>query len=165
MNPSLFDPLHQEMGILNWRHNCGFANMDAPSPQKCGEKRKLGVMDELSCSSCSSSSPHKRKSDELSSSSSTSTHKQRLGIVGAELARRDCHCGFCDTLIPRGSPRIIKVQYHAPGAYVRNNGEKTGVNSGGIMPLYLHPQCAWTAMTVTSKAVTCSGCGDNLNGE
>ena len=158
----------QEMGILNWRHNCGFANMDAPSPQKCGEKRKLGVMDELSSSSCSSShhSPQKRKSEELSSSSSTSTHKQRLGIVGAELARRDCHCGFCDTLIPRGSPRIIKVQYHAPGAYVRNNGEKTGVNSGGIMPLYLHPQCAWTAMTVTSKnGVTCSGCGGNLNGE
>ena len=163
----------QEMGILNWRHNCGFANMDAPSPQKCGEKRKLGVMDELSSSSCSSSqhSPQKRKSEELSSSSSTSTHKQRkpapkLGIVGAELARRDCHCGFCDTLIRRGSPRIIKVQYHAPGAYVRNNGEKTGVNSGGIMPLYLHPQCAWTAMTVTSKnGVTCSGCGENLNGE
>ena len=68
------------------------------------------------------------------------------------------HCGWCDTQIQQGSPRVVKHQYHAPGGFVRNNGAARGVNPGGMMDLYLHPQCAWTHQKVSRREQACSGC-------
>ena len=88
--------------------------------------------------------------------------RERCGVVRVEAAKTGRgHCGWCDTLIAQGAPRVVKRQYHGPGDYVRNNGASTGRNSGGVQDLFLHPQCAWTHLT-SSRRATCACCGAGL---
>ena len=72
------------------------------------------------------------------------------------------YCGFCDTPIEKGSPRVAHRIYHASGNFVRNNGDKSGYNPGGEMDLYVHPSCAFH-QRCTKKRTTCKGgCRGNI---
>ena len=92
------------------------------------------------------------------------TEAPKVGVVRVEKATTGKgHCGWCDTPIELGSPRVVKHQYHQPGKYSRNNGESTGYNPGGFQDLFLHPQCAWHVMCVGGKTrPRCSMCGGEL---
>jgi hypothetical protein len=82
----------------------------------------------------------------------------KLGVVCVDRALTPrSHCGWCDTVIEQGAPRVEKRQFHAAGRYSRNNGETEGYTHGGVLRLYLHPQCAWAAV-LAKRDTTCSGC-------
>jgi hypothetical protein len=53
------------------------------------------------------------------------------------------HCAWCDTLIEKGTPRVVRAFYHAPGAFSRDNGAAVGYNSGGLQDEFMHAQCAF----------------------
>ena len=53
------------------------------------------------------------------------------------------HCAWCDTLIAKGTPRVARAFFHAPGHYSRNNGATTGYNPGGLQDEYMHAQCTF----------------------
>eukprot|EP00751_Fragilariopsis_kerguelensis_P049074 CAMPEP_0171036418 /NCGR_PEP_ID=MMETSP0736-20130129/41488_1 /TAXON_ID=186038 /ORGANISM="Fragilariopsis kerguelensis, Strain L26-C5" /LENGTH=290 /DNA_ID=CAMNT_0011481385 /DNA_START=332 /DNA_END=1204 /DNA_ORIENTATION=- len=91
-----------------------------------------------------------------------------IGVHRVELAKSgSSHCGWCDTIIKKGEPRVVKRQFHGPGEYVRNSSSSIsgattstrGYNPGGIQDEFLHPQCTWTHMVVNSrgKGVKCRG--------
>ena len=64
----------------------------------------------------------KRKRDD-----GATTPAPKLGVVRVEKATTGRgHCGWCDTQIEVGSPRVVKHQYHHAGKYSRNNGASTG---------------------------------------
>jgi hypothetical protein len=105
-----------------------------------------------------------------------------IGVHRVELAKSGTsHCGWCDTIIKKNEPRVVKRQYHGPGAFVRNSSSsssssgksggsissRSGINPGGIQDLFLHPQCAWTHIAVNSrgnKGVKCKGSGTGATG-
>ena len=89
-----------------------------------------------------SAAGEKRKRDD-----GATTPAPKLGVVRVEKATTGRgHCGWCDTQIEVGSPRVVKHQYHHAGKYSRNNGASTGYNPGGFQDMFLHPQCAWHVM-------------------
>ena len=110
--------------------------------------------------STSSFPGEKRKRDD-----GATTPAPKLGVVRVEKATTGRgHCGWCDTQIEVGSPRVVKHQYHHAGKYSRNNGASTGYNPGGFQDMFLHPQCAWHVMCVGGKTKPkCSMCGEDLS--
>jgi len=73
------------------------------------------------------------------------------------------HCAWCDTLIAKGSPRVARAFYHAPGNYSRNNGAATGYNPGGLQDEYMHPQCTFQYDgNPKGQLATCGGCGSKV---
>ena len=72
------------------------------------------------------------------------------------------YCGFCDTPIIKGSPRVVHRMYHAPGNFVRNNGDKSGFNAGGEMDLYVHPSCAFHQRSTHKKTMCRGGCEEKI---
>ena len=69
------------------------------------------------------------------------------------------HCAWCDTLIAKGSPRVARAFYHAPGYYSRNNGATTGYNPGGLQDEYMHAQCTFQYdANPKGQPATCAGC-------
>ena len=75
---------------------------------------------------------------------------------------KNSYCAFCDTPIEKGSPRVVHRMYHAPGNFVRNNGDKSGFNAGGEMDLYVHPSCAFHQRTTNKKTMCRGGCEEKI---
>ena len=70
------------------------------------------------------------------------------------------HCAWCDTPIVKGSPRVARAFYHAPGHYSRNNGAVTGYNPGGLQDEYMHAQCAFQYdSNPKGQPAKCVACG------
>ena len=102
--------------------------------------------------------PKKRKHDDNSLDDDVEK------ITRGELAKGHSMCGWCDTPIEKGSPRVVRKMYHAAGKFERSNGAK-GFNPGGVMPEFLHPQCAFLAQQQKSpkKRVRCQDCGNPIH--
>jgi hypothetical protein len=138
---------------------CDYSTADGPAKRPAPGSSGLSVEP--------SPRPSKaRKQDAVSSAgceASEAPHdKGGLGVICVDLAPTadtpwTSHCGWCDTVIEQGAPRVVKGQFHAAGWYSRNNGETEGYTHGGVLRLYLHPQCAWAAV-LTKRDATCSGC-------
>ena len=71
---------------------------------------------------------------------------------------KNSYCAFCDTPIEKGSPRVVHRMYHAPGNFVRNNGDKSGYNAGGEMDEYVHPSCAFHQRSTNRRTMCRGGC-------
>ena len=70
------------------------------------------------------------------------------------------HCAWCDTLIAKGTPRVARAFFHAPGHYSRNNGATTGYNPGGLQDEYMHAQCTFQYdANPKGQSAGCVGCG------
>lgn len=70
------------------------------------------------------------------------------------------HCAWCDTLIAKGTPRVARAFFHAPGHYSRNNGATTGYNPGGLQDEYMHAQCTFQYdSNPKGQPAGCAGCG------
>eukprot|EP00977_Amphora_coffeiformis_P024217 scaffold15108_cov180-Amphora_coffeaeformis.AAC.93 len=68
------------------------------------------------------------------------------GVVRVEIAvTGKAHCGWCDTIIAQGTPRVVERQYHAAMSYIRNRGASCGYCPVGLisLSLFLHPQCTY----------------------
>jgi hypothetical protein len=73
------------------------------------------------------------------------------------------HCAWCDTLIAKGSPRVARAFYHAPGHYSRDNGAATGYNPGGLQDEYMHVQCTFQYdANPKGQPAKCAGCGSKI---
>ena len=84
-------------------------------------------------------------------------------ITRVELAKGHSQCGWCDTEINKGAPRVVRKVYHAAGNFQRSNGN-SGYNNGGVMDLFLHPQCAFHAkqQKAPRKVVRCQDCDEQM---
>lgn len=93
---------------------------------------------------------------------------RRSTYTGPLLTRVDraptgrAHCGWCDTLIAKGSVRVVRHFYHAPGQYSRDDGAATGVNSGGWQDEYSHSQCSFF-LERRRRLVQCCQCKGEVN--
>ena len=73
------------------------------------------------------------------------------------------HCAWCDTLIAKGSPRVARAFFHAPGNYSRNNGAATGYNPGALQDEYMHVQCTFQYdANPKGQPAACAGCGSKV---
>uniref|UniRef100_A0A7S3RET6 PARP-type domain-containing protein n=1 Tax=Emiliania huxleyi TaxID=2903 RepID=A0A7S3RET6_EMIHU len=73
------------------------------------------------------------------------------------------HCAWCDTAIEKDSPRVVRLFFHAPGSYSRNNGASTGENPGGWQEHFMHPQCTFQFDDNSKgKDAKCVGCGQDV---
>jgi DNA-directed RNA polymerase subunit RPC12/RpoP len=85
-----------------------------------------------------------------------------LSRVEVDLHGR-AHCAWCDTPIAKGSPRVARAFYHAPGHYSRNNGAVTGYNPGGLQDEYMHAQCTFQYdSNPKGQPAKCVACGSQV---
>ena len=102
-----------------------------------------------------------RTSDATSTDEKTTSTGPLLTRVDRAPTGR-AHCGWCDTLIAKGSVRVVRHFYHAPGQYSRDDGAATGFNSGGWQDEYSHAQCSFFLERRT-RLVQCCQCKGEVN--
>ena len=80
----------------------------------------------------------------MSASGLSRVEIDQTGLSRVEIDQHGrAHCAWCDTVVAKGTPRIARAFFHAPGHYSRNNGATTGYNPGGLQDEYMHSQCTF----------------------